>query len=585
MSAAAETRSTAESLSRVAVFGVLALVLLIRLAHLSSALASPLTYQPGPDEDYYRRFALAIALGQGQNSAEFTFMDPAYGYILGAIFRFLGPNLFVVYLLQVLLDTATAYGILTIGRLFGRPRAGLVGALLYGLTSTAVMFCTTLLKEVWVTAFLTWWVVSALTVIRSPRWWTWLLFGFYTGSGVGLRSTLLALGVAVVLLPLLRDRQIASSEADVGTGDGMKAWAVLAALAVCGMVVALLPWSLRNHAAYGSFSPLPHNGGIILHQIYNDQNPRAEIWVPPFVSYLHPSDIWRGYEAEVDRRVGYQLSPLAVDHYWRQEALTYIDTHHERVLGDVLRKSVGWLSNAELANNRSDVEERMFSPVLAWLPWPAAWLLAMGLAGLLWLALEDRRWLIIAVPIALAWFTMAVFFAESRFRFHATPMLALCSGIWIENVTRQLRAVSGRQVAGFVGLAAVLATVSLILGSRTAPVPVQWDRIAWGYINMGKVTEAQAIAERVSKEQPNNAPIFEALGYTAVARQQYDAAAQALQHAIELRPGSHIAHYNLARVYLALGDRKRAEEEAGTAVKLNPSPDYQALLNQIEAGS
>ncbi len=157
--------------------------------------------------------------------------------------------------------------------------------------------------------------------------------------------------------------------------------------------------------------------------------------MPPFVSYLHPSEIWRGYEAEADRRAGYQLSPSAVDHYWQQEGLTFIDSHPEQVLADVLRKSLGWLSNAELANNRSDVEERMFSPVLAWLPSPAAWLLAMGLAGLIWLAREDRRWLIIAVPIALAWFTMAVFFAESRFRFHATPMLALCSGVWIENLT------------------------------------------------------------------------------------------------------------------------------------------------------
>ena len=227
----------------------------------------------------------------------------------------------------------------------------------------------------------------------------------------------------------------------------------------------------------------------------------------------------------------------------------------------------------------------MFSPVLAFLPSPAAWLLAMGLAGLAWLALEDRRWLVVAVPIALAWFTMAVFFSESRFRLHATPMLALCSGVWIDQVIRHARSVGKRQTAIFVGLAAVIAMTSLLLGSRTAPVPVQWDRIAWGYINMGKISEAQAVAERISKEQPNNAPIFEALGYTAVARQHYDDASHALQHAIELRPGSHVAHYNLARVYLALGDRKRAAEEAGIAVNLNPSPDYQALLNQIEAGS
>jgi hypothetical protein len=443
------------------------------------------------------------------------------------------------------------------------------------------MFCTTLLKEVWVTAFLTWWVVGALALSRSRRPWTWLLFGLYTGLGVGLRSTLLLLGLAAVLLPLLSDQRAAALEA----GNGMRQWAARAALVICGMVVALLPWSLRNGQAYGSLSPLPHNGGIILHQIYNDRNPQAEIWVPPFVSYLHPSEIWRGYEAEANRRAGYSLSPSEVDHYWQQEALTFIDSHPEQVLGDVLRKSLGWLSNAELANNRSDVEERMFSPVLALLPSPAAWLLAMGLAGLLWLAGEDRRWPIIAVPIVLAWLTMAVFFAESRFRFHATPVLAFCSGVWIDQVVRHANSVGKRPTAIFVGLAAAIATASLLLGSRTPPAPVQWDRIAWGYINMGKIPEAQAVAERVSKEQPNNAPIFEALGYTAVARQHYDDAAHALQHAIELRPGSHLAHYNLARVYLAIGDRKRAAEEAGIAVNLNPSPDYQALLNQIEAGS
>ena len=244
MSDTAETRPTAESLSRIAVFGTLALVFLVRLAHLSSAMVSPLTYQPGPDEDYYRRFGLAIALGQDPNSPEFTFMDPAYGYILGAIFKLVGPNLFVVYLLQVLLDTATAYGILTIGRLLGRPRAGLVGALLYGLTATAVMFCTTLLKEVWVTAFLTWWVVGALTLIRSPRKWTWLLFGLYSGLGVGLRSTLLLLGAPACCCPCGATNRPLAREA----GMGVRHWAARAALVGCGLVAALLPWSLRNNA-------------------------------------------------------------------------------------------------------------------------------------------------------------------------------------------------------------------------------------------------------------------------------------------------------------------------------------------------
>jgi hypothetical protein len=41
------------------IFGVLAVAVALRIAHLSSALQSPLSYQPGPDEDYYLRFGEA----------------------------------------------------------------------------------------------------------------------------------------------------------------------------------------------------------------------------------------------------------------------------------------------------------------------------------------------------------------------------------------------------------------------------------------------------------------------------------------------------------------------------------------------
>jgi len=559
---------SADRSSRFALFGVLGLVLVIRLLQLSSAMGSPLTWQPGPDEDYYRRFGLAVAAGQGaQDSPEFTFMDPAYGYLLGGIFKLFGVNLFVVYLLQALLDTVTAYGIIRVGRLLERPRAGLIGAALYGLTATAVMFCTTLLKEVWVTAWLTWWIVGALTVVRSERKAQWLLFGLYCGLGVGFRSTLLTLTLAGALLPWLTARRPGRP--------------LLAALVILGSAVALLPWSIRNHQAYGSFSPLPHNGGIVLQQVYNDQNPRAEIWIPPFVSYLHPSEIWAGYAAEASRRLGRPLSPAEVDRYWHDEAMTYIEQHPGVVAGDMARKSLGWLSNSELANNRSDTEERMFSSILSLLPPPAAGLLGMGLAGLVWLGLKDRRALIVAVPIVLAWLTMAVFFAESRFRFHAASMLALASGVWIDQVARHARDANKRQVVVFAASAILIAVTSIVLSARTHEPPVAWERIAWGYINMGRIREAQALAAHIARDQPDNGAILEALGYTEAVQKQYNDAARALERAVELRPRSHVAHFNLARVYLALGDRQRAAAEARVAVNLHPAPDYQALLTEI----
>jgi 4-amino-4-deoxy-L-arabinose transferase-like glycosyltransferase len=566
-------RSSSPPIRPIVIFAVLALVLALRILHLSSAVVSPLSYQPGPDEDYYQRFGQAVAAGEGQYSPEFTFLDPGYGYLLGGIFKLIGVNLFAVYLLQALVDTATAGGILVIGRLLGRPRAGLYGALLYGVTSTAIMYSATLLKETWAVGFLTWWVAGALALIRSERRLAWLLFGAYCGVGVGLRSTLLLLAPLALALPYFCNQEFRDP----------RGFAVKTGLIVCGMAIALAPWSLRNAHAYGSLSPLPHNGGIELHQVYNSQNPSSELWIPAFVNYFEPREIWRGYSAEASNRQGRSLSPPEVDRYWRDEALEFMRIHPGEVLRDIARKSLNFLSAAEVPDNRSTVEERLFSWVLRLLPPPAAWLMAMGLAGLIGLATQDRRWPIIAAPILVAWFTVAIFFTQDRFRFHAVPMLALCSGIWIDATIEDIRDRRKWRALGFIALAALIAAVSLLLGGRSPPAPVRWDEIAWGYIKMGKVAQARELALRISSEQPDNGPILEALGYTEIAREHYSEAADDYQRAIKIRPRSHVAHYNLARAYLMLGDRKRAAEEAEIAVTLYSSPDYKALKAQIES--
>jgi tetratricopeptide (TPR) repeat protein len=570
-----ETRPLhANPLKPVVVFGVLGLVLALRLAHLSSALVSPLSYQPGPDEEYYLRFGQAVVSGQGQDGAEFTFMDPAYGYLLGTVFKIAGVNLFAIYVLQCLLDTATALGILFAGRLLGRPRAGAYGALLYGLCATAIMFSTAVLKEVWVSSFVTWWVVFALMVIRSERRRAWLAFGVYCGIGVGFRSTLLMMGAAGLLLPLM---------AAPGVSSARNARLAKSAMLALGLLIAALPWSIRNHNAFGSWTFLPHNSGIVLHQAYNPQNPDSSIWIPEFVNYLEPAEIWRGYAAEADRRAGIELAPPAVDRYWKGQALSFMANHPGQVLGDAWHKLLKFFAAAEIPINRSLVEERMFSPVLRILPMPAAWLLAMGIAGLAWLALKERRWLIVAIPVAMSLFTMVCFWAEDRFRFHAMSMLSLSAGIWIDSLVSSVQLGQRRYAAGFAALAAVLGATSIALGSVVPTPMVHWDHIVWGYIKMGKIDDARVIAQRVAAEQPGDGPILEALGFTAIKRTDYTEAAQDYERAVAARPRSHVAHYNLAKVYLQLGNRSRALEEAKTAAALNPSPDYQALIAQVEA--
>jgi 4-amino-4-deoxy-L-arabinose transferase-like glycosyltransferase len=570
-------RSTAVYLKPLVVFGVLALVLALRIMHWSSALHSPLSYQPGPDEDYYQRFGAAVAGGHGADAPEFTFMDPGYGYLVGAVFKIVGTNIFLVYLLQALLDTSTAFGILLAGRLLGRSREGLIGALLYGLTSTAILFTAALLKETCVACYLIWWVVSALALIRGQRKLAWAAFGVYCGLGIALRSTLLLMACLALLLPVFEPRS-------PGRAGGLARERLSkSALLVIGMALALLPWSIRNLHAYGGISPLPLNGGIVLHQAYNADNPRSAMWIPEWVNYSHPSEIWRGYAAEAERRTGHALTPPETDHYWRTVALDFIRQHPAVVLADMGRKALAFLAASEIPNNRSPVEERLFSPVLAWLPPPMPWLIAMGLAGMVLLARRDPRWLILTAPVLLAWLTMALFWAEDRFRFHAVPELALLSGVWVGGVAQSLRSRAYVRGLALVALAGSIGAAAAYLATRFPAPPVRWDHIVWGYVKMGKAEDARVLGERIAEQQPDNAPILEALGYVAAAAGQYDRAVTYYERAVALRPRSYLAHQNLAKAYLALGERQKAAAEARVAASLNPSAETEALLHEAEA--
>ena len=297
---------------------VLALVLGLRVLHMTCALRSPLMFQPGPDEEFYLRFGQAVARGTG-GTPEFAFMDPAYGYFLGLIFKLLGTNLFVVYLVQVVLDTVTAFCIFLIGREFGRPRAGLLGALLYGLTCTAIYFSTTLLKATWVANFMTLWVLFSLILLRVRSVSSWLFFGVLCGYGIALRANLVLMAaLSSVLLPWLSRVQSQRS---------IRETALRVGVFCVGLTVPLALLSVRNAQISSTFSPLPNNGGVVLHHLYNPDNPKAALLLPKFVKYGTPSQIWRDYSREAERRAGHALTPHEVDQYWRSEAIGYIASH------------------------------------------------------------------------------------------------------------------------------------------------------------------------------------------------------------------------------------------------------------------
>ncbi len=555
----------------------LAVVFGLRVFHMASALRSPLMFQPGPDEEFYLRFGRAVAGGTSE-TAEFAFMDPAYGYILGLIFKLLGANIYVVYLIQVLLDTVTAFGIFLIGREFGRPRAGLLGALVYALTCTAVYFSTTLLKATWVANFMTLWVLFGLILLRARNVSSWLFFGLLCGYGIALRATLMLMAaLSVALLPWLSRAESKRSTRETALRVGM----------LCvGLAVPLALLSLRNEQISSTYSPLPNNGGVVLHHLYNPENPRAEISFPRFVKYGTPTQIWRDYSKEAERRVGHVLSPHEVDQYWRSEAVAYIASHPIAFLGNAFRKLGEFVAYIEVPNNRSLLQDRLFSPVLRALPSPFGWLFAMGVPGIALLLYRDRRAVLVIAPVAVAAATVAVFFSEDRFRFHAVPMLALGAGVFLEQLYTWIRSHQNAKYATAVLVSVLLGSTSVLLASQMPQPQITWDRVIWGYLKMNNrdaIAPAKDLALRAAAEQPTNPKIQEALAYIAAAEGRYTDAVAYYRRTAELRTDDHVAHYNLAKMLVKVGNDQEAIREATLAAKIEPLPEYQELLEELTA--
>jgi tetratricopeptide (TPR) repeat protein len=329
---------------------------------------------------------------------------------------------------------------------------------------------------------------------------------------------------------------------------------------------------------------MPYNGGVVLHQLYNPDNPTAVTWIPPFVSHANPSDIWRGYADEAQRRAGHALTPREVDRYWRGEAKRYILAHPARVAANVGRKLLEFSAYIEVPNNRSFADERLFSPVLRVLPAPAGWLFALGVPGVVLLLARDRRGLLVAAPILGTLVTFTVFCPEDRFRFHCIPLLALGAGLFIDDLYRWVAARETRKWAGGAVAALLLGAISVVVSSRMPQPEPNWGRALWGYVKMGRLTDAKAMAGRLEPKARDTAAVEEALGYIAAAERRERDAAEHYRRAIQLRPGNHIAHYNLAKLLARTGDRQGAAREAQTAFRLRPLPEYQLLLAELAGG-
>jgi tetratricopeptide (TPR) repeat protein len=536
-------------------FAILALALVLRLAHLWAVRDQPFFSWLAMDSQEYDRWAQGIAAGDWLGSQVF-FQAPLYPYLLAAAYTVLGHRLALVYLLQILLAVAGCWALYRAGREMADERTGLGAALLAAVYGPFLFYDAQLLKEslaVTATSFLLW----ALAAARSrPGLKTWIGAGALLGVLALLREN--ALLLVPFLLPLAWRRE------DRWPGLARRGGALVA-----GLALALLPVAFRNGVVGGDFLPTTSQGGV---NFYIGNNARADGTYQPIVPGKQIPELERKEPARLaEQALGRPLSPGEVSRYWLDQALGWAREHPGDFLRLQLRKLGMFWSWYEWPDAVDYYYVKTLSPALRLPLLEFGGAVILALAGL-FLARRRLGAFAPALLFALGWMASTViFFLFSRYRLPAVPALLVLGG----GALAELR---GKRAIGLAGVC-----LAAFLLPRVAGFAPRMDLV---HYNLGRLYEEQGrpgeAGEHYQAALAFNPRDFLAclnLGNLAARRRDWPAALRFYQQAAALEPRSDDAQSNLGGAWLAIRDFARAEEHLDRALALN-SRNLPALQNK-----
>ncbi|MGV6850776.1 MAG: glycosyltransferase family 39 protein [bacterium] len=511
-----------------------------------------MTFQLGPDEDYYYRFALDVLHGNSGLTPEFVFMDPLYGYFLAMMFSLFGEQLFAVFLVQVMADILIAWLVYKITCRIWNKNAALISTTIYGLTSTALLYSCSLGKATFTALFVTLWVYFSLLLNQKTKLISWLTYGIFLGLGIALRANLILLSFASILIIFLGGAQLNSLNLKLkNTG-----------LILLGLSIPLIILALRFYSVTGNYSIVPNNGGIVLHQAYNEDNPRSIHDAPSFVHALRPSDIWFSYEREAKLRLDTkELNPVQINAYWKSEAIKYWLQHPLQSLHNSLRKLFEFTSYKEIANNRSIAQEELFSKALKLLPRPFGFLFVFGSIGFALLLAKNKissTW--IAAPILSGIFVISVFFMISRFRFHITPILTVLSGLAIYKIYCFIKHKEIKPLVKISLAATLLTFISFLSGNNTNEAGINWHQVATGWIRSGEEDKAKVVIQEGLKLNPQDMRFHDLNAFLAIKNKNWQQAVQIYSQFLPKHSTNIISLYNYAYALDQIGRPNQAVE-------------------------
>jgi len=574
-----------------ALFGILIVGAGLRIAYLQEVRRLPDFERPAVDAAFHDYWARGIAFDEWEPRENFSdpgirtspyFRPPGYAYFLAAVYAIFGDGYIAARLVQVALGLAgVILAFLFARRWFGRAPAMLLAAGMSGYW--IFLFFEAELQATTLFVFLLLMFLNVMGIWYTRRsFLPALIAGIVGGLATLVRPNFLAILVAALVW-------IVWARPD----EGQRRRTILGAAGlVLGTWLAIAPVTIRNQVVSGEFVPISANSGINLFIGNNAQANGLVMSEIPGLGDFGTCFDWPGIVRKLEQRLGHELGDAGANAYFTRESLSFISENPVRVAKLTLKKALLFWGPREVGHNKEVAYERRFSRVLGRIPGRFPLLLALGLLGFGWLALErkrdhdaQRRWtlsVLVVLVIASYFLSVVPFFAAARYRVPILPLLLLF-GAWA--LSRFGTAVVDRRRREIVTCVAAFA---LLYAGATRPLVDYEPSLArWHYDrgvafdHAGDSNRARGHYEDALLDDPTFFYARYNLAHLLMREGRIDEAIAHWEASLLARENYAPTHYNLADIHRQRRDREKTVVHLERAFALDPdSTRYRSELGE-----
>ncbi len=543
-----------------------AATIVVRLIYLLQLQSSPTFHSPLVDQQWHWEWAGDILSGSFWGKGAY-FRAPLYAYFLAFLRLITDSSFFWVRFLQVLLSAGSAFILVKLAeKLFNRTTA-VVAGLIYALYGTLVYFDTTLLIPVLFIFLSVLGIYLLITHRKSSSWIAWLMAGLVLGLAAITRPNILAVIPFLILWAVLRDRAVLSKSVRLKTS----------AIMVLGIILPIIPVTVRNVVKSGDFILISSQGGINFYLGNNSDADGLTVVMPELERTQLPS--WQQFvpttNAIAERESRRGLSEGDISSFWTHKALDFISDHPGDFAVLTFKKFVYLISGFEHSNNADIYFDRSQSSLLSILIWrgpiyfPFGLLLPFALAGI-WLYRKETHtlWPVYIFLIVYA-LTVLAFFITARYRLPLVPFLILIASAGMVRLVTVIRERKSLELSA----AIVIMVVSVLAVNRTY-FDEGFSNQFQNYLNVGaaferagKLAEAEQQYAKALEYYSHSGSAYNDLGYVQMMQGKLDQALSNLQTALKYEPDNPKIYKNLGLLMQRQGKLNGALNDFRLAVQ------------------